>query len=91
MVKLGVTVWALCMWLDGTLVEHTYQKSMSECLKSKRTAMKIVRPERVQFACGEVNADIELIDGVGQTQERIRIIKINKHGYKEKYSDGYKG
>ena len=27
---------ALCMFLEGELVEHTYKGSMAECLKAKR-------------------------------------------------------
>ena len=27
---------ALCLFMNGELVEHTYQKSMSDCLKAKR-------------------------------------------------------
>ena len=37
---------ALCMFLEGELVEHTYQSSMSECLKNKRIAERTVQPER---------------------------------------------
>ena len=29
---------ALCMFMEGKLVEHTYQSSMAECLKNKRVA-----------------------------------------------------
>ena len=32
---------ALCLFMNGELVEHTYQKSMSDCLKAKRVAMRI--------------------------------------------------
>ena len=49
---------ALCLFMNGELVEHTYQKSMSECLRNKRVAMRTVQPERVQFACGK---DIKVI------------------------------
>ena len=47
---------ALCMFLEGELVEHTYKSSMSECLEiymSKRIAERNIQPERIQFACGE--------------------------------------
>ena len=42
---------ALCMFLEGELVEHTYKSSMAECLKAKRTAERSIQPERVQFKC----------------------------------------
>jgi hypothetical protein len=43
---------ALCLFMNGELVEHTYQKSMSDCLKAKRVAMRTIEPERIQFKCG---------------------------------------
>ena len=89
MVEKGIIIWALCMWLDGQLLEHTYQKSMSDCMKSKRKAMLTVgnagETQRVNFACGQVTADIEHIDGIGSTQERIRILKIHEHKYEAAY------
>ena len=90
MIEKGIIIWALCMWLDGQLVEHTYQKSMSDCMKSKRIAMRTIgnagTPDRVNFACGQVTANIEHIEELGQTQGRIRITEIITH----KYSDTYK-
>ena len=78
---------ALCLFMDGKLVEHTYQKAMSECLKSKRIAERTIQPERVQFKCGpNVKAKVEYIEEKGQTQGRIRIIEVLKHGYD---SDNY--
>ena len=85
MVKEGVIVWALCMWLNGDLVEHTYQKSMRDCMKNKRVAERTINPEHVKFACGEVTADIETIKEQGQTSGRIRITKIHKHNYEDHY------
>jgi len=85
MIEKGVIIWALCMWLDGNLVEHTYQKSMSDCMKNKRVALRTINPEKVSFACGEVTADIEHIDGIGETQQRIRITKIHSHKYESAY------
>ena len=90
MIEKGIIIWALCMWLDGQLLEHTYQKSMSDCMKSKRIAMRTIGNagdlERVNFACGQVTADIEHIKEEGQTAGRIRILKIHEH----KYEDAYK-
>tara|TARA_Y100001963_G_scaffold13212_2_gene16501 strand:+ start:469 stop:729 length:261 start_codon:yes stop_codon:yes gene_type:complete len=86
MVEKGVLIWALCMWLEGNLVEHTYQKSMTDCLKSKRVAERTINPEHVKFACGEVTANIEHIKEEGQTAGRIRITEITTH----KYEDAYK-
>ena len=78
---------ALCMFMDGKLVEHTYQGSMAECLRSKRVAERTIQPERVQFKCGpNVKARVEYIEEKGQTQGRVRIIEVLKHGYD---SDNY--
>ena len=78
---------ALCLFMNGELVEHTYQKSMAECLRSKRVAERTIQPERVQFKCGaNVKARVEHIEEKGETQGRIRIIEVLKHGYD---SDSY--
>ena len=78
---------ALCMFMDGKLVEHTYQGSMAECLRSKRVAERTIQPERVQFKCGKnVKAKVEYIEEKGDAQGRIRIIDVIEHGYT---SDSY--
>jgi hypothetical protein len=41
---------ALIMYLNGTMIEHTYKESMSSCLKSKRIAMREINPESVVFS-----------------------------------------
>ena len=66
---------ALCLFMNGELVEHTYQKSMSDCLKAKRIAERTIQPERVQFKCGNnVKARVEYIEEEGQTAARTRIL-----------------
>ena len=78
---------ALCMFLEGQLVEHTYKSSMSECLKAKRVAERNIQPERVQFKCGKnVKAEVEYIKAEGQTAARTRILRVIEHGYT---SDSY--
>ena len=78
---------ALCLFMDGKLVEHTYQKSMGDCLKAKRIAMRTIEPERIQFKCGaNIKARVEHIEEKGETQGRIRIIEVLDHGYD---SDSY--
>ena len=85
-----ITCWALCMFLEGELVEHTYQSSMSECLKNKRVASRTIQPERVQFACGQIKAEVEYIEEEGQTVARTRILKVIESGYKDdKYGQKY--
>ena len=78
---------ALCMFLEGKLVEHTYQSSMADCLKAKRQAERSIRPVRVQFKCGaNVKARVEYIEEKGQTAPRTRIVEVITHGYD---SDSY--
>ena len=80
---------ALCMFLEGELVEHTYQTSMAECLKNKRIAERTVQPERVQFACGkDVTAEVEYVEGKGQTAPRTRILRVIESGYEEGLYEG---
>ena len=80
---------ALCMFLEGELVEHTYQKSMADCLKAKRLAERTIQPERVQFACGkDVTAEVEYIEEKGQTTGRIRILRVIESGYEEGLYEG---
>ena len=78
---------ALCMFLEGELVEHTYKSSMGDCLKAKREAERNIQPERVQFKCGKnVKAEVEYIKAEGQTAARTRILRVIEHGYT---SDSY--
>jgi len=78
---------ALCLFMNGELVEHTYQKSMSDCLKAKRVAERTIQPERVQFKCGNnIKARVEYIEEKGQTAPRTRILEVLDHGYE---SDSY--
>ena len=73
---------ALCLFMNGELVEHTYQKSMGDCLKAKRIAMRTIEPERIQFKCGNnINARVEYIEEKGETTGRTRIIEVLDHGY----------
>jgi len=61
MIKL---VFALCLFINGELVEHRIQDSLSTCLKMKREATRNMDMMNKQFMCGEVEAEIELnIDG----------------------------
>jgi hypothetical protein len=78
---------ALCMFLEGELVEHTYKSSMADCLRAKREAERNIQPERVQFKCGKnVKAEVEYVKAEGQTAARTRILRVIEHGYT---SDSY--
>jgi hypothetical protein len=54
---------ALIMYLDGSMIEHTYKDKMSACLKSKRIAEREVNPQSVRFSCKKVNAKTEIYQG----------------------------
>ena len=57
-------VFALCLFINGELVEHRIQNSLSDCLKHKREATRNMDMQNKQFMCGEVEAELEEnIDG----------------------------
>jgi len=61
MIKLVI---ALCLFINGELIEHRIQDSMSTCLKMKREATRNMEMNNKQFMCGEVKAELEKnIDG----------------------------
>ena len=47
---------ALCLFLNGQLVEHRIQSSISDCLKKKRVASRNMDMDNKQLMCGEVKA-----------------------------------
>ena len=51
MIKL---VFALCLFINGELVEHRIQDSLSTCLKMKREATRNMEMQNKTFMCGEV-------------------------------------
>ena len=64
-------VFALCLFINGQLVEHRIQDSLSTCLKMKREAQRNMEMNNKQFMCGEVEAELEKnIDG-SKTIKRI--------------------
>jgi hypothetical protein len=70
MIKL---VFALCLFINGELVEHRIQDSLSTCLKMKREATRNMDMQNKQFMCGEVEAEIEKnIDGSKSIKKIIK-------------------
>ena len=64
---------ALCLFLNGQLVEHRIQESMGTCLKMKREATRNMDMRNKQLMCGEVEAYISInIDG-SKTIDKIVI------------------
>ena len=63
---------ALCLFLNGELVEHRIQSSMSECLKGKRIATRNMDMKDKQLMCGQVKAVINKnVDGSESIQKII--------------------
>jgi len=57
-------VFALCLFINGQLIEHRIQESLSTCLKMKRESTRNMNMENKQFMCGQVEAELEInIDG----------------------------
>jgi len=50
---------ALCLFINGQIVEHRIQDSISDCLKHKREAERNMGMDNKRFMCGEVEAEIE--------------------------------
>ena len=72
---MGITslVFALCLFINGELVEHRIQDSLSTCLKMKREATRNMSMDNKQFMCGEVEAEIEEnIDGSKSIKKIIK-------------------
>jgi len=70
MIKL---VFALCLFINGELVEHRIQESLSTCLKMKREATRNMDMVNKTFMCGEVEAEIvKNIDGSESIQKIIK-------------------
>ena len=65
-------LFALLMFLNGTMIEHTPKDSLSSCLKSKRIAMKEINPDSVVFSCKKVTALTEIYMG---DKKILKIIK----------------
>ena len=61
---------ALLMFLNGTMIEYTYKNTMSDCLKSKRVAMREINPDSVLFTCKKITAETEIYQG------RKKILKV---------------
>ena len=57
-------VFALLLIVDNKIVEHRIKDSLSDCLKSKRYAMKDRNPkDRVVFKCIQSKANVEIYMG----------------------------
>jgi len=65
---------ALCLFINGEMVEHRIQPDVSTCLKMKREASRNMEMNNKRFMCSEAKAELEKnIDG------SISIKKIIEH------------
>ena len=65
---------ALCLFINGEMVEHRIQPDVSTCLKMKREATRNMEMNNKRFMCSEVEAELEKnLDG------SISINKIISH------------
>ena len=56
------TVFALCMFVNGSLDGHMLTDGLSNCLKVKREAernLADIRANVIQYQCGQVVAELE--------------------------------
>ena len=62
---------ALCLFINGELIEHRIQDNLSTCLKMKREATRNMEMANKRLMCGEVEAEISKnVDG-SKTIEKI--------------------
>jgi hypothetical protein len=55
---------ALCLFINGELIEHRVQQTMSECLQKKRIATRNMDMNDKQLMCGQVEAIMDKnVDG----------------------------
>ena len=55
---------ALCLFINGELIEHRVQQTMSECLQKKRIATRNMDMNDKQLMCGQVKAIMDKnVDG----------------------------
>ena len=72
-------VMALLLVAQGSVLEHTYKAKLSDCLKSKRLAMREVNPQTVRFMCKEVEAETNPPNSVLQKRQNKAIRKKLLH------------
>ena len=73
------TVFALCMFVNGSLDGHMITDGLSHCLKAKREGERNLSDSRenvIRYQCGQVEAEL-VPDSVG----KMKILKIIKHKY----------
>ena len=62
MVVMSEIVVALLMIVNGEIIEHRIQESMSKCLKGKRVAMRAAK-SHIEYQCIKSKAETEIYMG----------------------------
>ena len=73
------TVFALCMFVNGSLDGHMITDGLSHCLKAKREGERILSDSRenvIRYQCGQVKAEL-----VPDSEGKMKILKIIEHKY----------
>ena len=73
------TVFALCMFVNGSLDGHMITDGLSHCLKAKREGERNLSDSRenvIRYQCGQVEAEL-----VPDSEGKMKILKIIKHKY----------
>jgi len=70
MVMVEVVV-ALLMIVNGEIKEHRIQKSMSNCLKGKRIAMRTNTGNNIEYQCIKSMAETEIYLGAKSIKKLI--------------------
>ena len=73
------TVFALCMFVNGSLDGHMITDGLSHCLKAKREGERNLSDARenvIRYQCGQVEAEL-----VPDREGNMKILKIIKHKY----------
>ena len=64
---------ALLMIVNGEIIEHRIQESMSSCLKGKRIAMRSNTGNNVDYQCIKSKAETEIY--MGEKSIKMLILK----------------
>ena len=73
------TVFALCMFVNGSLDGHMITDGLSHCLKAKREGERNLSDSRenvIRYQCGQVEAEL-----VPDSEGKMKILRIIKHKY----------
>ena len=75
-------VFAVCVFADGTLIDHKGANSMSDCLKTKREVEKLWRNKAADVDSVEINGITYKIDGESLAF-MCDLVDANVHHYED--------